>query len=132
MKRLVTCALATAVLTIMASGSLAEEVVVHPVLEVREWNQDWEELTVVIRNPGAEPEVGFLVIWYIYQGQAGGWGLEIELDSDTEMALSFNLSGQTTIGVGVYKNKPTSITDAPEPVARKVKRRDTPPPDDDD
>jgi hypothetical protein len=124
MSRLVTFALVVAFLVIVASNGLANELEPHPVLEVGEWNQDWQDLQVTIRNPGTSTEIGFLIIWYSYSGLVGAWGLELELAGSTEETLNFNLNGEVTIGLGVYTNKPGSITDAPEPVARVVKRLD--------
>jgi hypothetical protein len=121
MRRLVKFALATVLLTIVASSGLAIEFEPHPVLEVSEWNQNQQDFQVTIRNPGSSAESGFLVISYSYNGTVGGWGLELDLAGGTEEALHFDLNGESVLGVGASTNDPTSITDAPEPVARIVK-----------
>jgi len=121
MKKILVLSVGAALVLLAAASARGEELVRHPVLEISEWTQNWENLSITVRNPGKSTEQGSIVVLFYEDGNLTGWKAPVELPAQCVMSLGLRLSdGGSIVGIPeVVIGEPHSITDAPDPVMRE-------------
>ena len=118
MKNVVVVAFGSALVLLAWASVQSRDLVTHPVLQVSEWTQDWEDLTITVQNPGKSPEQGSVVVYFYDDGNLTAWKTAVEVPAESERTYGLRLSNGGSI-VGSPEpvvGDPNSVTDAPDPV----------------
>lgn len=120
MKKNVVVAFGSALVLLAWAGVQSQDLVPHPVLQVTEWTQDWEDLTITVQNPGKSLEQGSVVVYFYDDGNLTAWKTAVEVPAQSRLTYGLRLSNGGPI-VGTPEpvvGDPNSVTDAPDPVMR--------------